>query len=141
MKYLAWVLVGASALLCACGGGGGTTTNASQAGERLSAHDISTMVGCVAFQQDQDTELFVREQGGCAFAEDEVDTYPMTIYTFTDTAARDNWLQAASAFGPGPMVVGSGWVVVVETNCDPADPCSAEDRASAIAAKLGGEVR
>lgn len=131
------------ALVAACGGedGPGSASPPGGGGTRLSAREIAGKMNCFAFKLDQDTELFVREQGGCAFAEDEQDTYPVTIYVFTDSKARDNWLEAASAFGGGPLVVGTTWVVAVGTTCDPKTPCSAEERALAIQALVGGEIR
>lgn len=125
----------------ACDGGNGGNKVPQEAVERVSARALAGKMGCIAFQPDQDAELFVREQGGCGFAEDEQGSYPTTIYTFTDAAARDNWLQAASAFGGGPLVVGGTWVVAVDTQCDPQNPCDAEARARDIQAKLGGEIR
>jgi hypothetical protein len=122
----------------ACGGPSAPSPTAT---ERISTRQLAAQIGCVGYRLDQDTELFVREQAGCGLAEDAVDTYPVTIYTFTDGQARDNWIEAARSFGVGPLVVGPTWVVSVETNCDPANPCSAEERAADIQAKIGGEIQ
>lgn len=141
MKRSAVLIV--ALLLAGCSKGStpssGSTTGGG--GARVTARDLAAQIGCLGFLPDQRTELFVREQADCAFAEDASDTRPITIYVFTDATARDNWLNAASAVGTGPLVVGATWVIAVGTNCDPANPCSAEDRAATIATKTGGQVR
>jgi hypothetical protein len=134
-------LLGALLVLAGCGGKSALEPGSLSTAGRPTAQALSQRLGCVAFQPDQETELFVREQGECAFAEDQSDSYPMTIYVFTNAAGRDNWLNAASSFGAGPMVVGPLWVVAVGVDCDPARPCDVNERTRAVQGRLGGEIR
>ncbi len=110
----------------------GSTASAAQA--------LAARMGCVGFEQEEEPELYVSDQADCGFAQDQKGTYPITIYVFAGSDARDAWLEGAPS-GLGPLVVGPAWVVWVGTDCAPVSPCNPQDRARVIAHELGGEVR
>lgn len=90
-----------------------------------SAEQLARAAGCSAWAPEDTTELYVRETACC-----ELDGDMLTLYTFTDGEARDNWLAIAQGFG-GIFVVGPSWVIS-------ADSQEAAERAQEGA---GGEIR
>jgi hypothetical protein len=98
-----------------------------RAGERdvTPVTDLASRLGCSGFTQGTQIELFVREQGDCQF-----DGATVTLHTFTTGDAAASWLQVAQNFG-GIYVVGDRWAISVDT----------QDKANAVRAKLGGDIR
>ncbi len=90
------LIVAAAVLLTSCG---------SDSDTYETGRDLADAVGCNGYIDDSE-ELFVLEGGGCEL-DDGTD---VAVYTFSDSDARDAWLDVAQDFG-GVYLVGDAWVV------------------------------
>lgn len=66
---------------------------------------VATEAGCVGFQQDTSFLLYAREHGDCKVAGQDV-----TIATFNNASARDNYMKIGKDFG-GVYGHGNLWVI------------------------------
>lgn len=113
------------AMSAACGG---TSAKGSSGSSAPSLAGLAIKLGCgSSLDQDApaDKTMFTSESGSCSF-----DGQTAYLSTFTGTAARDNYLQAAKQSG-GRYVVGDGWIVYSDDDA----------AADAIKAKIGGTIK
>lgn len=121
-RHIITTAIAAAAALTACGGGSGSSSPASP-------KVLADKIGCTGYSTDDQTELFVRNQGSCTLGDST-----LTIYTFTSSDDRDKWVKAAAAFGSSAQVVGSDWIVLP-------DGGDTDAAAAAVKAKAGGDIK
>lgn len=121
MRTAALVVTGslAVAVLAGCGGGSGGGDGSATSPETLAAK-----IGCA--YSAQSPGLFAREEGSCAMGDSDFD-----VVTFGSGAAKGRWLKFASEFGGGVLVVGSDWIVSVDTQA----------QAEQVRQAVGGTIR
>lgn len=109
--------------LTACGGGASSSTGAKTS-PTLSPQQVAAKVGCLHWHNDSQ-QMFTRSAGHCYGVRGLYE-----VASFNDTAARDNWLDAAQGMG-GVYLYGDLWVVAANT------PAAAKVAQS----KVGGDIR
>jgi hypothetical protein len=91
--------------MTACSSNGSSANGASGSGGKpMTATELASKVGCSGYSNSS-TEMYVKEGGDCT-----LNGQTISIDTFNDNTARDNYVKVARSFG-GVYGQGDGWVI------------------------------
>lgn len=114
-------------LIAGCSGGSSKSSAGTDDGV-VTAQSTADKIGCTGFQAEAaaDREMFVADSGTC-----DLDGHTLTVYRFSNTETRDNWIKVATKFGVGRFVVFDRGVVTSDD----------QSSADAVKDKVGGDIR